>query len=46
MKRRDAIAFIFLMSLAGTSCQRLKTAVELHFTTGMDLVCYQGVPVN
>jgi uncharacterized membrane protein len=20
--------------------------VELHFTTGMDLVCYQGVPVN
>jgi hypothetical protein len=21
-------------------------AVELHFTTGMDLVCYQGCPVN
>jgi len=20
--------------------------VELHFTTGMDLVCYQGAPVN
>jgi len=20
--------------------------VELHFTTGMDLVCYQGCPVN
>src|ERR1700752_5197959 len=26
MKRRDAIAFILWMSLAGTSCQRLKTA--------------------
>lgn len=26
MKRKDAIAFILLMSLAGTSCQRLKTA--------------------
>lgn len=26
MKRRDAIAFILLMSLAGTSCQRLRTA--------------------
>jgi hypothetical protein len=22
------------------------TFVELHFTTGMDLVCYQGCPVN
>jgi len=26
MKRRDVIAFILLMSLAGTSCKRLKTA--------------------
>jgi hypothetical protein len=24
----------------------VKKGVELHFTTGMDLVCYQGVPVN
>jgi hypothetical protein len=26
--------------------KRLLAAVELHFTTGMDLVCYQGCPVN
>jgi hypothetical protein len=28
------------------STQLGMVGVELHFTTGMDLVCYQGCPVN